>query len=57
MSALGLVYSAVDFAIDADGRWCFLESNSSGRYGWLETQTGAPITTALADLLAGGAHP
>jgi hypothetical protein len=47
----------VDFAIEADGRWCFLESNGSGQYGWLEAQTGAPITAALADLLAEGAHP
>jgi len=51
MDSLGLAYAAVDFAIDRDGRWCFLESNSSGQYGWLEAQTGAPITAALADLL------
>lgn len=51
MACLGLIYAAVDFAIDTDGRWCFLESNSSGQYGWLEVQTGAPITTALTDLL------
>ncbi len=54
MHTLGLVYAAVDFAIDADGRWHFLEANTSGQYGWLETQTGAPITHALADLLT---HP
>ncbi|MGH4019085.1 MAG: ATP-grasp ribosomal peptide maturase [Pseudonocardiaceae bacterium] len=57
LAALGLVYLAVDFAIDADGRWVFLESNSSGQYFWLEAQTGAPITAAVADLLAGGACP
>ncbi|WP_264081648.1 ATP-grasp ribosomal peptide maturase [Gandjariella thermophila] len=57
MNALGLAYAAVDFAIDADGQWFFLESNSSGQYGWLEAQTGAPITAALADLLAEGARP
>lgn len=51
MESLGLAYAAVDFAIDTTGRWCFLESNSSGQYGWLEAQTGAPITAALADLL------
>jgi ATP-grasp ribosomal peptide maturase len=48
---LGLAYAAVDFAIDARERYWFLESNSSGQYGWLEAQTGAPITAALADLL------
>ncbi len=51
MHALGLAYAAVDFAVDTDGRWHFLEANTSGQYGWLETQTGAPITHALADLL------
>lgn len=50
MDTLGLAYAAVDFAIEKDRFW-FLESNSSGQYGWLEAQTGAPITTALADLL------
>lgn len=54
MDSLGLAYAAVDFAIDTAGRWCFLESNSSGQYGWLEAQTGAPITAALADLLTRG---
>ncbi|MCA1601290.1 MAG: hypothetical protein LC776_06485 [Acidobacteria bacterium] len=52
LAELGLAYSAIDFAIDADGRWVFLESNSSGQYFWLESHTGAPITNALADLLA-----
>ena len=53
MDTLGLAYAAVDFTIDQDRFW-FLESNSSGQYGWLESQTGAPITAALADLLT---HP
>lgn len=56
MTKMGLVYSAVDFAIDADGRWIFLESNSSGQYYWLEANTGAPITHALAEVLAEGAY-
>ncbi|MGH3565275.1 MAG: hypothetical protein ACRDRH_04440 [Pseudonocardia sp.] len=52
--ALGLAYAALDFGIEADtGRVAFYESNSSGQDGWLEAQTGAPITAALADLLAG----
>ncbi|WP_370949060.1 ATP-grasp ribosomal peptide maturase [Amycolatopsis sp. cg5] len=54
MKALGLTYAALDFGIEKDtGRHIFYESNSSGQYGWLEAQTGAPITAALADLLAG----
>lgn len=50
---LGLVYAAVDFVIDHDDRWVFLESNSAGQYYWLEAHTGAPITSALCDLLSG----
>jgi ATP-grasp ribosomal peptide maturase len=57
LAELGLIFAAVDFAIDADRRWVFLESNSSGQYFWLEAQTGAPITKALADLLADGTRP
>jgi ATP-grasp ribosomal peptide maturase len=51
MAALGLAYAAVDFAIDRHDRFWFLESNSSGQFGWLEAQTGVPITAALASLL------
>lgn len=54
MAKMGLTYAAVDFAIDTDERWIFLESNSAGQYFWLEANTGAPITNALVDLLAEG---
>jgi ATP-grasp ribosomal peptide maturase len=57
VTRMGLTYAAVDFAIDVNQRWVFLESNSAGQYFWLETNTGAPITTALVDLLAEGARP
>jgi ATP-grasp ribosomal peptide maturase len=56
LDELSLAYAAIDFAIDADGQWVFLESNSSGQYFWLETHTGAPITAALSELLAQGAR-
>lgn len=55
LDALGLAWAAFDFVIDTTGAWWFLESNGSGQYGWLEAQTGAPITAALADLLSAGA--
>ncbi|MGH3754470.1 MAG: hypothetical protein ACRDRP_17580 [Pseudonocardiaceae bacterium] len=32
LDELGLAYAAIDFAIDADNRWVFLESNSSGQH-------------------------
>lgn len=49
LTEMGLIYAAVDFAIDTAGQWIFLESNSPGQHFWLEAHTGAPITNALAD--------
>lgn len=54
LKTLGLAFAAFDFAIDQSGNWWFLESNSSGQYGWLEDATGAPISQAIADLLTEG---
>ncbi|MEU0167721.1 ATP-grasp ribosomal peptide maturase [Streptomyces iakyrus] len=51
MNRFKLVFGAFDFAVDEDGRWWFLECNPSGQWHWLETETGLPMTTALADLL------
>ena len=45
--------SRLDEADLADLR-VFLEVNPAGQYGWLEAQTGAPVTQMLADLLARG---
>ncbi|MFD5582840.1 ATP-grasp ribosomal peptide maturase [Streptomyces sp. NPDC127063] len=47
----GLVFGAFDFCVDQDGRWWFLECNPSGQWYWLQTETGLPLLTALADLL------
>lgn len=52
MKHFGLIYGALDFVVDVDGTWWFLEINPGGQFGWLEKATGAPITAALADLLA-----
>ena len=53
MQELGLHYGALDFVVTPDGEWLFLEINPGGQYGWLEAETGAPMTAALVDLLAG----
>ncbi|MDQ2706949.1 MAG: RimK domain-containing protein [Actinomycetota bacterium] len=50
-ACLGLSYAAVDFAITPDGEWVFLEANPGGQFGWIADAIGAPITTAIADLL------
>lgn len=54
LDAFGLAYAAFDFAVDYDRRWWFLEANPGGQYGWLQAATGAPISTAMADLLERG---
>ena len=53
MAAAGLVYAALDFAIDATGFW-FLEANQGGQFGFVEIATGASISQAIADWLT---HP
>ncbi|OXM69615.1 ATP-grasp ribosomal peptide maturase [Amycolatopsis vastitatis] len=54
MADLGLVYGALDFVIGPDDTWTFLEINAGGQYGWIEDETGAPLTSQLADLLMRG---
>lgn len=56
LRAMGLSFGAFDFVIEPDGSWCFLECNAGGQYGWIEDAISAPITAALADLLATGRH-
>ncbi|MBN3929184.1 ATP-grasp ribosomal peptide maturase [Streptomyces verrucosisporus] len=53
MDALGLPYGAFDFVVTPEGRWCFLEVNPSGQFGFVEQATGLPITAAVADWLEG----
>lgn len=54
MSASGLSFSAFDFVITPDDRWLFLESNSTGQYGWLAQVLGTAVSDAMARLLAQG---
>ncbi|MEN3584336.1 ATP-grasp ribosomal peptide maturase [Streptomyces sp. ZYX-F-203] len=48
-----LSYGAFDFAEEDDGTWWFLECNQSGQFGFVEVETGQPISRAIADWLAG----
>lgn len=54
MRSLGLVYGALDFVVTPEGEWVFLEVDPGGQYGWIESCTGAPLTSVLADLLTKG---
>jgi glutathione synthase/RimK-type ligase-like ATP-grasp enzyme len=50
---LGLVYAALDFVITPENELVFLEINPGGQWLWLESETGLPMTEAMADLLSG----
>lgn len=52
MKHFSLLYGAFDFAV-TDDQWYFLECNANGQFGWIESESGLPITAAVADLLAG----
>ncbi len=54
MTAMGLVYGALDFVVGPDGTFSFLEINAGGQFGFIEDKTGAPLTAQFADLLAKG---
>jgi len=51
---LGLVFAAVDFILTPDGRYVFLEVNPNGQWGWIEDETGLPISSAIIELLIAG---
>lgn len=54
MNYFRLYYAAIDFLITKDGRYIFLEINPSGQWGWIENETGFPITKKIAYLLIKG---
>lgn len=50
---LGLIYGAIDFIVDKNDSYWFLEINPKGQWLWLEDLTGAPISKAIAEYLCG----
>jgi len=51
VESMGLVTGALDFLIDSDNKFLFLEINPAGEWGWLERDLGFPISDAIADEL------
>ena len=51
MNKLNLNYGALDFIVDRNGDWFFLEVNPVGQYGWIEYLTGLTITKAILHYL------
>jgi hypothetical protein len=50
----GLSFGAFDFSVTPEGVWNALEINPEGQWGWIEQETGAPITEAIAAWLTEG---
>jgi glutathione synthase/RimK-type ligase-like ATP-grasp enzyme len=50
---LELRFGAIDLIQDQSGQYWFLEINPNGQWAWIETRTGQPISSAIADELQG----
>jgi glutathione synthase/RimK-type ligase-like ATP-grasp enzyme len=48
---MGLVFGAIDLALDKEGRYHFFELNPAGQFLWMETALNLPISKAIAQLL------
>lgn len=55
LARLRLRFAAIDFAVDDDDRWWFLEVNPNGQWLWIEEATGLPISANIARALSGEA--
>jgi glutathione synthase/RimK-type ligase-like ATP-grasp enzyme len=51
LKALGLSFGVVEFAIDRDGDYWFLEINPNGQWAFVELATGMQISKAIAAIL------
>lgn len=54
MSILGIQFGALDFIVNKNGEYVFLEINPNGQWYWIEHLTGLLISDALCDILASG---
>jgi hypothetical protein len=48
---LGLSFSAMEFALDSEGNYWFIENNPNGQWAFIEEETGMPIAESIAELL------
>jgi hypothetical protein len=52
--ALNLNYSAIDFVLDTEGKYTFLELNPNGQWAWIEKRLGFNIAESIVNLLMEG---
>jgi glutathione synthase/RimK-type ligase-like ATP-grasp enzyme len=48
---LNLKFGAIDFVETVDDKFVFLEINPNGQWGWIQAQTGMPISDTIVKLL------
>lgn len=51
MRRFGLRFGAFDLIVTPEGETVFVELNPNGQWYWIELTTGAPMASAMADLL------
>jgi glutathione synthase/RimK-type ligase-like ATP-grasp enzyme len=51
---LNLKFGAIDFIIDKNGKYIFLEINPNGQWAWIEYQTKYPISKEIVEILKNG---
>lgn len=51
MERLELNYGAIDFILDKEGNYVFLEINPNGQWAWVEHLTGLPISKEIVNSL------
>ena len=51
MKKMELNFSAIDFALDMQGNYVFLEINPNGQWAWIEHLTGMPISKEIVKKL------
>ena len=49
MKQLGLTYGALDFIVDKNKNWVFLEINSMGQFLWIEDLSGLKISSGIIE--------
>lgn len=54
MKDFQLRFGAIDYIVDVDGKWYFLEINPNGQRQWLECILGLSISDSIMNMLLGG---
>lgn len=54
MKDFQLRFGAIDYIVDVDGKWYFLEINPNGQWQWLECILGLSISNSIMNMLLGG---